>query len=115
MEPVNLEPLTRKVSPGRAAAFPLVCAASLAVLGLLDSAHDNETLRRSIVAAAGTLPIWSAVLIASARRSGRTLTLDIVARSQHYLQARAQASVRPHWGRSWTAVYHSIDFIAAQL
>jgi len=112
--PANREHPTIRLSSLRAAAFPLVCAASLAVVGILDI-HQHQPLRWSIVVAAGVLALWSAVLFASARRSGRILIVEIVARRQHYLQACAQGSVLLYWGWYWREVYHSIDLIVAQL
>src|SRR5947208_12040360 len=112
--PANREHPTIQLSSLRAAAFPLVCAASLAVVGILDI-HQNQTLRWSIVVAAGLLALWSALLFASAKRSGRILIVEIVARRQHYLQACAQGSVLLYWGWYWREVYLSIDLIVAQL
>ena len=103
------------LSAADAARLPLVCAAALAALGLFDSVHHNQTLRWSLVAAAATLALWALILLVRARRSGRTLTLEIVGRRQHYLQACAQGSVLLYWGWYWREVYHSIDLIAAQL
>ena len=105
----------RTLSPGRVAAFPLTCAAILAGVGLLDSAHQSETLRWSIVGSAGVLAAWSAALVAYARRSRRIFTIEFVARRQHYLQACAQGSVFLYWGWYWREVYHSVDLIAVQL
>src|SRR6266851_637339 len=107
--------LTNKLSSLRAVAFPLVCAAGLVVVGILDSAHQNQRLRWSIVVAAGVLALWSAVLFASAKRSGRILIVEIVARRQHYLQACAQGSVLLYWGWYWPQVYAFGPLLLAQL
>ena len=55
------------------------------------------------------------MLLAAARRSGRTFTLEIVLRKQHYLQACAQGSVLLYWGWCWRPVYDSAHLIVAQL
>jgi len=109
------EPLSRPLSPARAALLPLTCAAALAALALFDTAHDSRALRWSTIAAAAALAAGSAMLAAAARRSGRTLAIELVARRQHYLQACAQGSVLLYWGWYWREVYHSFDLIAAQL
>src|SRR6185295_11783174 len=51
----------------------------------------------------------------STRRSGRRLTLSVVLRKQHYLQACAQGSVLLYWGWYWRPVYDAAPLIAAQL
>jgi len=109
------EPLSRTLAPARAALLPLACAAALAALGLIDTAHDSQTLRWSMLGAAAALAAGSAMLVATARRSGRVLAIEVVARRQHYLQACAQGSVLLYWGWYWREVYQSIDLIAAQL
>jgi hypothetical protein len=109
------EPLSRPLSPARAALLPLACAAALAAIALADTAHDSRILRWSTIAAAAALAAGSAILAAAARRSGRTLSIEVVARRQHYLQACAQGSVLLYWGWYWREVYHSFDLLAAQL
>jgi hypothetical protein len=69
----------------------------------------------SFVGAGIALVFWSAVLLGSARRSGRTLTLQLVLPRQHYVQACAQASVLLYWGWHWPEVYDSAHLIAAQI
>jgi hypothetical protein len=65
--------------------------------------------------AAAALAAWNAVLYLSALRTGRTLTLEMVPRKQHYIQACAQGSVLLYWGWYWREVYDSAHLIAAQL
>jgi len=48
-------------------------------------------------------------------RGPRTLTLEIVLRKQHYLQACAQGSVLLYWGWYWRPVYDVAFLIVAQL
>ena len=69
----------------------------------------------SFLGAAAALIAWNALLLTVARSSGRTFTLEIVLRKQHYLQACAQGSVLLYWGWYWRQVYDSAHLIAAQL
>ena len=50
-----------------------------------------------------------------ARRTGRTLALEVVLKKQHYVQACAQSSVLLYWGWYWPPVYAFAPFILAQL
>src|SRR4030095_1294529 len=50
-----------------------------------------------------------------AARQGRKLTLEVVLRKQHYLQACAQGSVLVYWGWYCPQVYQSAHLILAQL
>lgn len=101
--------------PDRALGLPLIAAALLAVAGLLPSARGNAALFWSFCGAGGALLAWNVVLLAAARRRGRTLALDIVVRRQHYLQACAQSAILLYWGWYWREVYDSAHLIAAQL
>src|SRR6266545_4719497 len=104
------------IVPGtRALGLPLVFTAGLVAFAFLDSVRQNASLLRAFLGAAALLIVWNAVLLASALRTGRTLTLEIVLRKQHYLQACAQGSVLLYWGWYWRQVYDSAYLIAAQL
>ena len=48
-------------------------------------------------------------------RRGRTLSLEYLARKQHWVQAMAQGSVLLYWGWYWPEVYDSAHLLAAQL
>ena len=80
----------------------------------LRSARTRDVLT-TFLGAAAALCAWNAMLFVWARRSGRTLTLDVVLRKQHYLQACAQGSVLLYWGWYWPPVYAFGSFILAQL
>ena len=88
-----------------AVGFPLGLTLALLGLGLLESVGQNPRLLWSVLGAGITLLVWITVLFGAARRSGRTLTLDIVPRKQHYVQACAQCSVLLYWGWYWAQVY----------
>jgi hypothetical protein len=87
----------------------------LFAFGLLNPIRQNPNLLWSFISAAAALLAWNAVLCGSALRKRRTLTLEIVLRKQHYLQACAQGSVLLYWGWHWPQVYDSAHLIAAQL
>ena len=84
-------------------------------LALLAPVRQNPRRPGRVLWCRGRLAAWNAVLAASARRAGRALTLEIVLRKQHYLQACAQGSVLLYWGWHWRQVYDSAHLIAAQL
>jgi hypothetical protein len=104
-----------RLSPRRAFGLSLSFALSLAAFGLLSVVSRNVHLLWAFEGAAAALLAWNAVLFASAIRKGRTLTLEIVLRKQHYLQACAQGSVLLYWGWYWSPVYDSAALIAGQL
>ena len=85
---------------------------ALAVLG---PARAHATLVWSLSGAAIVLGSWNVALFVAARRTGRRLTIEVVARTQHYLQACAQGSVLLYWGWYWPQVYESAHLIVAQL
>jgi len=97
------------------ASWPLALTLGLVALGFLDSVRRNPALLWSFLGAATALGAWHVVLLVSAWRTGRTLTLEIVVRKQHYLQACVQGSVLLYWGWYWRQVYDSAHLIAAQL
>jgi Flp pilus assembly protein TadD len=87
----------------------------LFAFGLLPSARQNPTLVWSYWGVGAALLAWNAAILITALRTGRTLTLEVVLRSQHYVQACAQLSVFVYWGWYWSEVYQSADLIVAQL
>jgi hypothetical protein len=109
------QPVAMRLSPERALRLPLAFVLGLLALGLLPAVRQNAAVLWSFLGAAAALVVWSAVLFVSARRVGRTLTLAIDLRRQHYLQACAQGSVLLYWGWYWRPVYESAHLIAAQL
>ena len=65
--------------------------------------------------AGAALLAWNAALLARALGRGQTLTIEVVLRPQHYLQACAQVAVFAYWGWYWREVYNAVGLIAAQL
>ena len=110
-----MTPRSTRLSPTWAVGLPLGLTLFLLGLGLLESVGQNPRLWWSFVGAGITLLTWIAVLFGSALRTGRTLTLEIVLRKQHYVQACAQGSVLLYWGWYWVEVYDAAHLIAAQL
>jgi hypothetical protein len=102
--------------PGkRALLLPLAIALGLAGLAFLAPIRQNPRVLTAFLGAAAGLCGWNAALLVWVRRSGRTLTLEVVLRKQHYLQACAQVSVLLYWGWYWPPVYASGYLILAQL
>ena len=92
-----------------------VFALGLAAFGFLDAARQNPGLQWSFLGASGVLVAWSVGLFGLAQRTGRALTLEVVLRTQHYIQASAQLVFLLYWGWYWRPVYDSAFLIAAQL
>ncbi len=91
--------------PQRALALPLVFALGLASFCLLESIRQNPRVLWSFLGAAGALMVWNVLLLNVALSRGRTFTLEIVLRKQHYVQACAQGAVLLYWGWYWRQVY----------
>jgi hypothetical protein len=94
--------------------LPLAFTGVLAAFMLLPAVRQDERELWSFAAVTGALLLWHAVLSATRARR-HTLTLDVVLRKQHYLQAGAQGSVLLYWGWYWRPVYDHAFLIAAQL
>ena len=116
-QPAALQPTARvtDMRPARALRLPLAFTLLLVLFGLLPSARQNTALLWSFLGAGGSLLAWSAALLITARRANRTLSLEVVLRKQHYLQACAQLTVFAYWGWYWREVYDAAYLIAAQL
>jgi hypothetical protein len=95
--------------------LPFGFAFSLAALTLVPAVHQNPRVLATFLAAAAALCLWNTLLLSAAKRSHRALTLEVVLRKQHYLQACAQGSVLLYWGWYWPPVYAFAPFILAQL
>src|SRR4051794_371180 len=93
---------SRHYSPLRALSLPFVFTLALAAFGLLAPVRQNVHLLWAFLGAAAVLAAWNVVLLVSANRTKRTLTLGVALRKQHYLQACAQLSVFVYWGLYWS-------------
>ncbi len=100
-----------------AAAFGLVLAVAgvVAGFGFLPVVTYDPAFQWSFFAPGGALLAWGVVLFATAHRRGRTFSLQLSLRKQHYVQACAQFAVFAYWGWHWRTVYDSAFLIAAQL
>jgi len=110
-----VSPRHTPVSWRQAICLPLGFVVGLLAIGMVNPVRQNPRLLWSFAATSLILAIWSVAVIERARRTHRQLTLEIVLRKQHYLQACAQGSVLLYWGWYWTRVYESAYLIAAQL
>ena len=103
------------LSPLRGFCLGAFLALGLATFGFLDGVRQNPGLQRSFLGAGILLFAWSIAVFGLTRHKGRTLTLEIVLRKQHYVQASAQVIFLLYWGWYWRPVYDSAFLIAAQL
>jgi hypothetical protein len=107
--------VSRGAAGTRALALALAFTFGLLAFLFVDSVRSNASLVWTFAGAVAALLAWNAALLASAVRSGRTLSVAIVLRKQHYLQACIQGSLLVYWGWYWRQVYDSAHLIAAQL
>ena len=95
--------------------LPLGCAAALAALCLLPVTLRDARLTWAFLGAALVLGVWTGLLLAVTRRRRRDLTVAVILRSQHYIQACAQGMLLLYWGWYWRGVYDAAHLFAAQL
>ena len=114
---MKTDPAPRRLDlrPHHAVWLPVLFAVALLGLATIDAVGRNPRIVWAFVGAATALLLWTAALFFTARRRGRTLTLEMAVRKQHYLQACAQGSVLVYWGLYWPPVQDWAPFIAAQL
>ena len=113
---IAVEPAApRQLSPAAAFALPATFVAILLALSLLPAVRENPRVLWSFLAPAGILLVWAALVAWDAARQGRTLSLSVALRPQHYVQACAHTSLFIYWGYYWRPVYDSVHLIAAQL
>ena len=99
------------------AGFGLVAlfALGLVAFGFLETVSYLPAFQWSFFGPGAALLAWNAILFGLAQRRGRTLTLKIALRKQHYIQACAQGAFFLYWGWHWRPLYDSAFLIAAQL
>jgi hypothetical protein len=103
-----------RISAARAFLLNGCFVAGLLLLSQLPLLQQRTVVRASVVAAALFLLAWSGLLFGVLRRRQK-VSLEVVLRRQHYLQACQQGAVILYWGYYWREVYHSAPLIAAQL
>ena len=94
-----------------ARSLPLVFTAALAGLSQLSIVDETPTLWWTLVVAATGLAAWTALL----EWCRPTVSVAVVARPQHYVQAFAQGSILLYWGWYWREVYDAAHLLVAQL
>ena len=104
-----------RLSATRALARPLAFILALLTMTALPVISRNPALLWSFRAASLALLAWTGVLFATSVGSGRTFTLEIILRRQHYLQACLQGLLILYWGYYWRQVYTSWHLILGQL
>ena len=112
---VTPEPPVLRRSAWNVLFLPLAFTIGLAGLAILPPVRENSRLLTAFLLAAAVLFTWNAFLVFWTRRTGRVLTVDLVVKKQHAIQACAQTAVLLYWGWYWREVYASAYLIAAQL
>jgi MFS family permease len=100
---------------GELVLLPMAFAICLVAMAFLSPFNQYSPAALSAIAAGLMLGVWQAVLLESARRRRRNLTIEVAVKKQHWLQACAQGSVLVYWGWYWPTVYQFAPFIVAQL
>jgi hypothetical protein len=106
---------SRELSPERALVLPFFFTALLMAGTLYPAVRQSPRLLWSFLGTGAVLLAWNAVLLVSALRKRRILTLEVVLRPQHYVQASVQLSIFLYWGWYWPPVYESAHLIIGQL
>jgi hypothetical protein len=106
---------SRELSSARACFLPLLFTTGLVAFALYQPVRQNPRLLWSILGTGAVLLAWNGVLLVSALRGHRVFHLDIVLRTQHYVQACAHTLIFLYWGWYWRPVYESAHLIIAQL
>jgi hypothetical protein len=114
-KPAGAAPVAGTAIPAARAFLLNACfVAGLLALSQLSLLQQRPVVRASVVAAALVLLAWSGLLFGVLRRRQK-VSIEIVLRRQHYLQACQQGAVILYWGYYWREVYHAAPLIAAQL
>jgi hypothetical protein len=115
--PAQEPPLARfgALRPSRALLLPLAFTAALVLLMATSLVAGNARLFWSFAGAATALLVWTLLLLVRAGGHNRTLTIEVVLRKQHYVQAFAQGSIMLYWGWYWREVYRAAPLLVAQL
>ena len=97
--------------------FGLVSVFSLGLFSLafLAAVRQNFLFQWSFLVPSIALIGWSVLVFGRAQNRGRSFTLRVVLRKQHYIQACAQGAFFLYWGWYWRPVYDSAFLIVAQL
>lgn len=105
----------RPLAPGRVVGISCALAGWMCAFLALPGMRATGGLVGGFVGAAIVLVVWGVALAAAAHRTGRSLTLEVVARKHHWMQAGAQLTLLAYWGWHVRPVYAYLPFIVAQL
>lgn len=75
----------------------------------------EPAVARAFLGAAALLVAWAIVLFLAATRSGRELSIEVVVKTPHWLQALAQGSLMIYWGWHVRGVYGNLPLLLGQL
>lgn len=103
------------LSPGRALLLPAAFGIALVLFALLTPVRRHPNLFPTFLGASAALGLWLAALYVTARRAGRSLTIQIGLYKHHWVQACAQMTVLLYWGWHVSFVYPFLPLILAQL
>jgi hypothetical protein len=95
-------------------AIPGAFAAALAAFGYL-SVRQHDVMFASFLGAAAVAATWAVALFVSATRAGRSLTISLAPKKQHWVQVIAQLMVFAWWGWHVRIVIAFMPFIVAQV
>lgn len=99
----------------QAAALPAAFIAGLAALVLVPRIAAVPRLVWTLASIAAALGLGLAFTLARARRDARTLAVERVVVSSHYVQAAVQLSILLYWGWFAAAVYRQWSLVLAQV
>lgn len=101
--------------PRRVPYAPLFTSLAFLSLAFIPRVSGNPKLLGAFLGAGAVLLVWTAILWASYRRSGRSFAIDYTPISSHYVQASVQFCVYLYWGWYWPNVYAQAPLILAQV
>jgi TPR repeat protein len=95
--------------------LPMILAGVLGLFCLFPRTRESQALLLSVAAAAVVLLAFACILCLRAIAAGRTLKMDFVPKSAHWVQLIMQFCVYAYWGWYWRPVYHYALLIVAQI
>ena len=99
-------------APWRLLSFPAVIAVVIASFALFTR---DAVLESTFVGTAAVLLVWCVTLLVFARRTGRSLSIEVVRRPQHWVQACGQGALILYWATYNHFVFGFFPFIFAEL
>ena len=94
---------------------PLGLVGALLAFCVFEPVRGSVGLARSFWIAGAGLGLWTLILWARFRSTGRTFQIEPLAPlKSHYIQASVQTCIYTYWGWYWGAVYSQVPLILAQ-